>query len=346
VSSADVLNVNVKVSKQHLEVSQEQLDITKSQHYQAETRYQNETHRNCHLSFKICEYHEYKDTNPGREAGTCQWVLNHPQYLEWRKNSQDDLLWISADPGGGKSVLTRSLVDTDLQSNSPHTICYFFFKDNENQNGLVTAFCTILHQLFSEQPHLLRHAMTEWEKDGEQLKQEVSKLWNIFLVAAMDPGSHDVTCVFDALDEVRDRDRERLINMLTAFYSDRYTTSKDRRCRLKFLVTSRPYDDIQDYFHKISKNVPGIRLRGEDESDKIGQEINIVIKSRVAELAARRDLRPNIQQRLEEALLNIEHRTYLWLYLAMDSINEGYRTSLRPDQYLIDFLPSSVEDAY
>jgi hypothetical protein len=42
----------------------------------------------------------------------------------------------------------------------------------------------------------------------------------------------------------------------------------------------------------------------------------------------------------------MEHRTYLWLYLAIESIYETYRDSLRPRDASIESLPSTVEDAY
>lgn len=54
------------------------------------------------------------------------------------ENQNDDLLWISADPGCGKSVLSRFLVDDELHSKG-RSICYFFFKDNEQQDRLATA---------------------------------------------------------------------------------------------------------------------------------------------------------------------------------------------------------------
>jgi hypothetical protein len=42
----------------------------------------------------------------------------------------------------------------------------------------------------------------------------------------------------------------------------------------------------------------------------------------------------------------MEHRTYLWLYLAIDHIYNTYRDSLRPDDESLESLPSSVEAAY
>lgn len=69
------------------------------------------------------------------------------------------------------------LVDEELCIGSLSSICYFSFKDNEEQDNLNTALCALLHQLFSQQPHLLRHAVPAWEKNSDKLRQETQEVW-------------------------------------------------------------------------------------------------------------------------------------------------------------------------
>jgi len=141
-----------------------------------EFRYASDKQRICHQIFKTSMYEQFKNINPDRVPGTCAWVLNHPQYIRWQHSPKDDLLWISADPGCGKSVLAKSLIDNELQATNTHSICYFFFKDNNDQNSLATALCALLHQLFGRRPPLLRHAIAIWEKNGEKMQDEVDEL--------------------------------------------------------------------------------------------------------------------------------------------------------------------------
>src|SRR5438309_1316925 len=42
--------------------------------------------------------------------GTCTWVTEHPKYTEWMEKKSAGLLWLSADPGCGKSVIASFLV--------------------------------------------------------------------------------------------------------------------------------------------------------------------------------------------------------------------------------------------
>jgi hypothetical protein len=137
-----------------------------------------EDQRRCQQVFKTSMYEMFKNINANRVEGTCEWVLKSPEYLRWWNATSNDLLWISADPGCGTSVLAKSLIDeVFMASDSNVSIVYFFFKDNDKQNDLDTALRAVLHQLFSLQPQLLRHALPFWERNKENLHYEEGDLW-------------------------------------------------------------------------------------------------------------------------------------------------------------------------
>ncbi|KAN0083550.1 hypothetical protein V8E54_002638 [Elaphomyces granulatus] len=85
---------------------------------------------------------------------------------------------------------------------------------------------------------------------------------------------------------------------------------------------------------------------GEEENDQIHEEIDLVVRMRVAKLASDLELDRHIKDKLENKPLTMKDRTYLWLYLAIDDIYETYRHSVRPEETSIDTLPSTVGDAY
>lgn len=307
--------------------------------------YENDEHMKCHQAFKTTTYENFKNINPERMPDTCQWALKHQTFHHWYENTNDDLLWISADPGCGKSVLARSLIDTDLHRDERVNVCYFFFKDNDAQNNLFAALCSLLHQLFTFAPHLIHHALPAWGKTGNLKKIEIDELWRILLAAVGDEQAPSVTCVLDALDECRKADRNVLIRNLVKFSKQNVSSRHHSPRQVKFLVTSRPYSEIEDEFQTI-RDLPSIRLRGEHENKQIHKEINMVIQQRVNELATSLDLHQRTKDRLENQLLNMKHRTYLWLYLAIESIKDTFRDSFRPDEEVIELLPTGVEDAY
>ena len=75
-------------------------------------------------------YEEQKNINPKRVDGTCEWFLQSAEFWEWNIANHSCLLWLSAGPGCGKSVLSRCLVDEDIINGSLSTtiVCYVFFQ--------------------------------------------------------------------------------------------------------------------------------------------------------------------------------------------------------------------------
>ncbi|KAE8362703.1 hypothetical protein BDV27DRAFT_15755 [Aspergillus caelatus] len=337
-----ILNEEIKGTNRRLDDAYKQQE---KHHSERINQVLTDQQQKCHQVFKTSSYEQHKDINPDRVSGTCQWALQNPYYLDWWTSNCDDLLWISADPGCGKSVLSKSLIDDVFEeSSSAVSVCYFFFKDNDEQNNFATALCAILHQLFSQQPNLLQHAIQSWTKNGDKLRQEVGELWRIFMAATSDPTSLKTVCVLDALDECCPDDQDRLIQKLNDFYSG--TGTSTQKNWLKFLITSRPYDEIRSGFQPIIDQFPHIHLQGEQENNLIHKEIDLVVKVKVKELAKISRLSADVEQRIEQQLLQMQHRTYLWLYLAIDDIRTTFRESLRPEKESIELVPRSVNAAY
>ena len=147
-----------------------------------------EDERSCLQLFRLQKaggdqsYEQSKGLVEERVEGTCHWFLDHDHYRKWLEQDSGPLL-VSADPGCGKSVLSKYLVDHGLPRSS--LICYFFFKD-QVQNTLKQALCALLHQLFSAKPSLLRHAMPEYLKNGQHLVDTLNVLWDILHSAGSD----------------------------------------------------------------------------------------------------------------------------------------------------------------
>lgn len=212
---------------------------------------------------RTSDYEQFKDRNPDRLKGTCQWFLQHKHFQKWRERNSSSLLWVSADPGCGKSVLSKSLANDDLKATEARVTCYFFFKDdNKEQKSVTSALSALLHQLFSQKQVLIHHAMLDYTAEGNRLPQSFHKLWNILIKATTDLKAGEVVCILDALDECEESGRYEIINALNAFYK-KATSSKENLSKLKFLITSRPYLDIERRFTKLTHDFPTIRLQGE-----------------------------------------------------------------------------------
>jgi ankyrin repeat domain-containing protein 50 len=191
-------------------------------------------------------YKDRKERNRDRVPGTCEWFINHSLFQNWRQEQGSSLLWVSADPGCGKSVLVKYLVDDVLPSTDSRTTCYFFFKDDvEDQRTITSALCALLRQVFLANPNLLSDSLLDRVRmDGTRFTKSFHDLWTTLIEVSSNDEAGEILCLLDALDEAQDFELSRLIKAVTRFYS--HDTS--RKCKLKFLMTCRPYGRIDREF--------------------------------------------------------------------------------------------------
>ena len=306
--------------------------------------------KKCLQAFRTAgvSYEAQKDINPKRVPETWLWFLENPRFLDWRDKSTSSLLWVTADPGCGKSVLSKALVDEQLLDSDPEnaTICYFFFKDiSDEQRSAMRALSALLHQLFSSEKSaaLIKHAMPDFNKNGENISNLFEVMWTIIEKIAMDPESGKIVFLLDALDECQTSAQSHLITKLKELEYKSIRRSPIK-INLKFLVTSRPYWEIEDQFRSLTNDVPSIELRGEEESEVIRKEIDHVIRAEVSRLSDRIPS-PKAQNLLLRRFLEVENRTYLWLRLVLDIIKRKPRVATSTIEDLMRKLPDTVHKA-
>ena len=295
-------------------------------------------------------YEADKNVNPERISGTCEWFLSHPSFISWRESQSSSLLLVTADPGCGKSVLTKYLVDrkgTSLTAmKEPPTVCYFFFKDGDPKRmNSANSVCALLHQLIMQHPHLYKHAREDFQNKNETFLSDFNAVWNIFLKAAEDLLDSEVICVLDALDECSATSRDTLIARLEDLYveSSPRTTSKST---LKFLITSRPDFNVIRAFKTSRNSSFEVRLRGEEESEQVSREIDLVIRHKVQEIGFQMDLNASEESDLKVNLLQVTHRTYLWLHLTLDFITKKLDIDRNDIAMITKTVPATVDEAY
>lgn len=276
-----------------------------------------------------------------RVQGTCEWFLSHTNFQHWLRHNSGPLL-VSADPGCGKSVLAKYLIDHVLPSEGAATICYFFFKD-QDQNTVQQALCAVLHQLFKEKPALIKHAIDQSREDGEGLVYSTKSLWKVLLNAVEDPKAGQVIIVLDALDERAEQEFANLVQNI----EDQFPQSYPAYGQLKYLLTCRPYSQIISKFHGLLKAFPDNHIPGEDALEAISYEVNCVIPHRTDRLSEVKGLKPAVRESLEKALQKATHRTYLWVHLVFDYLeNENFKKTFKGVKEAIATPPRGVNEAY
>ena len=296
------------------------------------------------------DYEEHKNFNPKRVPGTCEWFLQSKEFLQGRDATDSRILWVSAGPSCGKSVLSRCLIDERhvYPRTRASTLCYFFFRDGqaEREKG-ANAIKAISHQLLKQHPrsNVIKYLLPRFQAHGDKFSGMFNELWNSMLEILSDPTTGEVVWVLDAFDECSNFERTRLLDCLTEIYSSE-ECQKNKDIKLKILITSRQYHDIEVRFRRLKGTAGYIQLNGDEKLEEIGREINLVLENSVPRVAPSRS--ENDQARVIQHLRSTPHRTYLWLHLMLKKIEHkvvAYGTERRLAS-LIKKLPTSVYGAY
>ena len=297
------------------------------------------------------DYEGGKIRNAKRAPGTCKWVLDHDKFIQWRDSPASGALWVSADPGCGKSVLSRALVDEGLVQSclpeaQPSIVCYFFFKDDDaSRKTSEAALRGLLYQIFRARRSLINHMTARYDQNKGPPSTSMAELWEILESVAQDASAGPIVCILDALDECGEISRGELIEHITEFIaSDRGQTAQ-----LRFIMTSRPYPEIEWEFRCNIDDLDIINVRGDEDSYRmINSEVNLFIEKQVPKLFRRFRHRPSdsVQNRVIAELQGRDNRTYLWVSLVL---NDLVRTRLSQEDEILDFInhvPRNLDTTY
>ena len=111
-------------------------------------------------------------------------------------------------------------------------------------------------------------------------------------------------------------------------------------------MTSRPYDNLEERFQSLSDVSTYLHFDEDDKSQRIGQEINLVIDHKMSRIA--RGFSVEHCGRISDRLKEMDNRNYLWLFLTLDIItgSQSKYSKMSSIESLLSRLPLKVSDAY
>ena len=291
-------------------------------------------------------YFDHRDRVPEHTKTTCDWFLRESRFHNWRQERKSSLLWYTADPGCGKSVLSsfliRELQSPASQASFPGTVCYFFFRDdNDVQSRATSGICALLHQFLSARHDLVSSFMYEYHTWGSALRDNFSVLWRMFTSMALEETSKNVICVLDGLDECEDMSRKKLLDALANFYSSE-AAHRAEPGFLKCLITSRPYTWIERSFYRL----PEIRLKGEERIEVLDEDIKVFIQQRMGQIARMKRLSADTRGSVQDKLVAFAGHTFLWAALILEIIENAPSASRTSLLHILETIPPSLDALY
>ncbi|KAJ5493724.1 Galactose oxidase/kelch beta-propeller [Penicillium fimorum] len=194
-------------------------------------------------------YVDHHDTIKFRVLdGTCQWVLQHASFTEWKAESTNSLLWLHGAQGAGKSCLASMVIEDGMHVSSQigdFAHAYFYCSRNTaepqraNAQSILGCIARQLSSPSSSQP-LAPPTLALYRKlhlaDGSTRVPSLYQCRD--LIIELSEAHSRTTIVVDALDECSREERAELVEALEYIIDNLISL-------VKIFVTSREEGDLR-----------------------------------------------------------------------------------------------------
>ena len=242
-----------------------------------------------------------------------EWILRDSILHKWRHGDSYPLLWISGDPGKGKTMLMIALVrelSNRLPTNSS-AVTFFFCQNTDSRlNNAVSILRGLVWKLAINNPQLAMvfHSKYESIKHMFSGPNAVHALFSA--LSAMLEAGPETFILIDALDECHTGpEREQLLQLIMK----RARSSS----KTKWLLSSRNYQDIKQLLKAGSRT-----LSLELNQQHISKAVVAFVVEKVVELTAQKDYNPDLAEKVKDELISKADSTFLWVALACKRLRQ------------------------
>ena len=254
-------------------------------------------------SVPFSRHHEWHSES--RVPGSGKWLLDHPQYLSWKRSSKSSILLLHGTLGSGKTSLVSVVVDSFFSESSGQgaslaPLAYFYCAKNTFELERIDPdeiMRSIVRQLaFSGdgQRNVHEALLVEYERREAEAKIDGFEVPRLRIAECvkliMDmTSSNPAIIVIDAVDEVQESRRHELLDALIRI-------TKESASIVKIFITSR---DNNNVFALLSV-VPRIRIQ--NHNNRVDMEL--FVRHHIAlTVQSRRLLDGNISDALQEDMV-------------------------------------------
>lgn len=271
------------------------------------------------------------------------WIFENDKFKLWYDDddTQGQLLWITGDPGKGKTMLACGIIDqladqTRIKNPESKTmLSYFFCQGTDSRiNSAVAVLRGLLYLIIHQQPSLISHIRTKYDIAGKSLFEDVNAwtvLSQILINVVQDTNIDSTVLVIDALDEC-EADQAKLLDFILQHSS---------LSRVKWIITSRNGPLIEQKLSTYNSRAL-LSLELKDSEASISDAVNTYIKYSVSRLGLVQDDKA-LQDDLEKAMQQKVNGTFLWVSLVMKELEQVESWDALQ---VIDEIPSDLKEVY
>ncbi|CZR63606.1 related to vegetatible incompatibility protein HET-E-1 [Phialocephala subalpina] len=254
-----------------------------------------------------------EDTKGGLLEGSYCWILENPDFQQWRNNQQSRLLWIKGDPGKGKTMLLCGITNELKRSMAKSVLLsYFFCQATDSRINYATAVLRgLIYLLVDQQPSLISHVRAKYDQAGKTLFEDANAwvaLSEIFTNILRDPSLDTTYLIIDALDECI-TDLPKLLDFIV-LKSSAYS-------RVNWIVSSRNWPSIEKNLDAATQKV---RLCLELNEKSVSAAVTTYVQHKVDRLAERNKYNNNTRDVVQRYLSSNANGTFLWVALVCQEL--------------------------
>jgi ankyrin repeat protein len=265
---------------------------------------------------------------------TCQWLLNHPDFLSWldQRRQHCRFLWIRGKPGVGKSIIMK-FVYTRMrkqdQARQVLTTSFFFNARGDVMEKSVSGmYRSLLLQLLEGFPDL-QGVLDDHDLVPRNHKTcpSLNSLKDLFRAAILCLGNRSCACFIDALDEC---DEQQIRDMIEFFEElSEYCRGEGIKLRVCFSSRHYPYITIRSGIQLTLEGQPG---HNKDMESYIENHLRVE--------------NPILFDSLKSTMLDKAAGIFLWVALVVQILNADHRRGNPGLQKRLMELPSGLSDLF
>ena len=273
-----------------------------------------------------------------RVLNTCGWILKREELSAWGAAADPQLFFITGSPGIGKTMMSTFLIN-ELQKKverAPGKALAYFFCDDKDQGRKtpISLLRSLIWQILLQRNELFDKIKSDFEAQGDTIAESSSTLWRILEGMLRDERAGEVFILIDALDECDRSMRNELLVCIRELFQ---SSSTAQAGKFKFLVTSRPEDDIVEELNDV-----GTRLSM--NSTSVNNDLSNYIDSEVDRLAKRKKYTPRVKERVAAVLKKEANGTFLWVSLMIADLDKEPHMSNVESK--LKRLPKGLNETY
>lgn len=277
-----------------------------------------------------------EQTKGGLLQESYSWVLDNPDYQQWRDSAEARMLWIKGDPGKGKTMLLCGIIDQlGRQPTSWGNVAYFFCQATDQRlNNAAAALRGLIFMLINQQPSLISHLRQRYDQAGGKLFEGPNTwfaLSDIFMAIVQDPTLKNAYLVVDALDECIS-DLPKLLDLIVR--------ASSTEARVKWIVSSRNWYQIEERLRRAEQKV---KLSLELNAESISGAVDFYIRKKVTHLSDLKAYDEETCNTIRDYLSRNANDTFLWVALVCQNLEQYTRRKVFK---MLDAFPPGLDSLY